>query len=154
MKNKRQEKNSEKNRENKELLKLFTCPVSDECTYPPIYQCGNGHVTCNKCLLRLLSCPVCRNSETLNRNLVMENIIEKLTVPCQNDGCEQQIKYSEKSHHDADYQYKLFKCKELLKKCLWEGLYSHYVDHLKNHHPSIQKAKTLSFLFIIVIIIN
>ena len=61
---------------------LLECPV---CIEPilsaPIHQCTNGHVVCNGCIAKLNSCPICRNDSTPVRNLMLEEITEKLMVP-------------------------------------------------------------------------
>ena len=60
---------------------LLECPV---CIEPllsvPIHQCINGHVVCNDCIAKLNNCPICRNDSTLIRNLMLEEIIEKILV--------------------------------------------------------------------------
>ena len=61
---------------------LLECPV---CIEPllsvPVHQCINGHVVCNGCIAKLNNCPICRNDSTLIRNLILEEIMEKILVP-------------------------------------------------------------------------
>ena len=55
------------------------CPVCMETIKSvPVYQCTNGHVICKDCIEKLNNCPICRNDSTLNRNLKIENIVQKL----------------------------------------------------------------------------
>ena len=60
---------------------ILKCP---NCIKPimsaPIHQCKNGHVVCKDCIAKLSNCPICRNDSTLVRNLMLEQIIEKLAV--------------------------------------------------------------------------
>ena len=60
---------------------ILKCP---NCIKPimsiPIHQCTNGHVVCKDCIAKLSNCPICRNDSTLVRNLMLEQIIEKLVV--------------------------------------------------------------------------
>ena len=61
------------------LRELLECPVCMETIKSvPVYQCSNGHVICNGCIEKLNNCPICRNDSTLNRNLKLENIVQRL----------------------------------------------------------------------------
>ena len=61
------------------LRELLECPVCMETIKSvPVYQCTNGHVICKGCIEKLNNCPICRNDSTLNRNLKLENIVQRL----------------------------------------------------------------------------
>ena len=61
------------------LRDLLECPVCMETIKSvPVYQCTNGHVICKDCIEKLNNCPICRNDSTLNRNLKLENIVQRL----------------------------------------------------------------------------
>ena len=61
------------------LSELLECPVCMETIKSvPVYQCSNGHVICKGCIEKLNNCPICRNDSTLNRNLKLENIVQRL----------------------------------------------------------------------------
>ena len=58
---------------------LLECPVCMETIKSvPVYQCTNGHVICKDCIEKLNKCPICRNNSGLNRNLKLENIVQRL----------------------------------------------------------------------------
>ena len=58
---------------------LLECPVCmDTIKFVPVYQCINGHVICKDCIEKLNNCPICRNDSALNRNLKLENIVQRL----------------------------------------------------------------------------
>ena len=74
------QKNYEKTTEFKEHIEdILKC---SKCIEPiisaPIHQCTNGHVICKDCVAKLNNCPICKNDPTLIRNLIVEQIIEKL----------------------------------------------------------------------------
>ena len=61
------------------LRELLECPVCmDTIKSVPVYQCTNGHVICKGCIEKLNNCPICRNDSTHNRNLKLENIVQRL----------------------------------------------------------------------------
>ena len=65
-----------------QIKDLLECPVCFEpILSTPIHQCTNGHVVCNGCIAKLSNCPICRNDSTLIRNLILEEIMEKILVP-------------------------------------------------------------------------
>ena len=58
---------------------LLECPVCMETIKSvPVYQCTNGHVICKDCIEKLNNCPICRNNSALNRNLKLEDIVQRL----------------------------------------------------------------------------
>ena len=79
--------NTDQNSTDVFLRDLLECPVCMETIKSvPVYQCNNGHVICKDCIKKLNNCPICRNDSTLNRNLKLENIVQRLEgIPPKND---------------------------------------------------------------------
>ena len=87
-------KSEEKSIEFKKYVKgLLQCTVCIKLIKTtPIHQCTDGHVICKDCIPKLNNvrvrdplffhfrkvCPTCRNYTTLSRNLIIEQVIEKL----------------------------------------------------------------------------
>ena len=88
--NKSEEKSSEFKKYVKGLVQCTVCIKLIETT--PIHQCTDGHVICKNCIPKLNNvrvrdplffhfrkvCPTCKNYSTLSRNLIIEQVIEKL----------------------------------------------------------------------------
>lgn len=74
-----------------ELLRSVECPVCRCVPTPPIYNCRNGHSSCNSCIVRLPSkkCGYCLAQFTKMRNYPLENLITTRMFKCdfQNVGC-------------------------------------------------------------------
>ena len=87
---KSEEKSSEFKKYVKGLLQCTVCIKLIKTT--PIHQCTDGHVICKDCIPKLnivrvrdplffhfrKVCPTCKNYTTLSRNLIIEQVIEKL----------------------------------------------------------------------------
>jgi len=58
------------------IEELLECPVCRDRVGREVYQCHRGHIMCQTCRARLLTCPVCRSLLTLPaiRNRAMERI--------------------------------------------------------------------------------
>lgn len=52
---------------------------------PPITQCVNGHILCEKCRLKSTRCPICRVQLSRGRCLVGEKLFMLLANTCRND---------------------------------------------------------------------
>lgn len=90
------------------------CPICFDIFTPPIRICPNGHSLCHTCAQSSKVCPICRSLLNLNsHNLVLENILENLTVPCKFEGCSEVIVLSRLSQHfDMCKFNNYFKCIE------------------------------------------
>lgn len=71
------------------LRQAFECPICKDYMVPPIYQCVSGHTLCNACKAKLEKCPSCEAKIDETRNLVLEEVAEKVELPCQyeTDNC-------------------------------------------------------------------
>jgi E3 ubiquitin-protein ligase SIAH1 len=64
-----------------ELLNTLECPVClDTADDPPIYQCPEGHLLCERCNQRLNDCPQCGHALMNSRNRTAEDLAVKLQV--------------------------------------------------------------------------
>lgn len=90
------------------LKEKLECPVCSQIALPPIMQCRNGHITCNKCRLKVRDCPVCRETDTDIRNLYAEKSIHFLSIPCdyKQYGCKEEIQFSDKEMHENQCKYR------------------------------------------------
>ena len=64
----------------KSIEELLECPVCRDRVGREVYQCHRGHIMCQTCRARLLTCPVCRSLLTLPaiRNRAMERLASML----------------------------------------------------------------------------
>eukprot|EP00092_Neocalanus_flemingeri_P024024 GFUD01026058.1.p1 GENE.GFUD01026058.1~~GFUD01026058.1.p1 ORF type:complete len:162 (+),score=46.87 GFUD01026058.1:74-559(+) len=60
----------------KSVEESLECPVCRDRVGTEVYQCHRGHIMCQPCRSRLLTCPVCRSLLTLPaiRNRAMERL--------------------------------------------------------------------------------
>merc|ERR1719516_38244 len=60
----------------KSVEEALECPVCRDRVGKEVYQCHRGHIMCQTCRARLLTCPVCRSLLTLPaiRNRAMERL--------------------------------------------------------------------------------
>jgi E3 ubiquitin-protein ligase SIAH1 len=66
-----------------EIEEMVECPVCFQVPdSPPIYQCDNGHILCKACKAQLTHCPACQQRLFNSRNLIAEQLIEKIPFPC------------------------------------------------------------------------
>ena len=64
-----------------ELLNTLECPVClDTADSPPIFQCPEGHLLCQRCNQRLVDCPQCGHALMNSRNRIAEDLAIKLQV--------------------------------------------------------------------------
>ena len=64
-----------------DLLNTLECPVClDTADSPPIYQCPEGHLLCQRCNQRLVDCPQCGHALMNSRNRIAEDLAIKLQV--------------------------------------------------------------------------
>ena len=75
----------------------YECPVCLVIPLGKIFQCSNGHVICEECLLRMIEvqgddlvCHTCRRlmNHSPIRNLWMEMNIRESIIPCKSRGCD------------------------------------------------------------------
>ena len=59
----------------KEVLECPVCLRIPRCA--PVFQCERGHVVCNECHPKLVTCPVCRLPLGKTRSLISEKVLSR-----------------------------------------------------------------------------
>ena len=59
----------------KDVLECPVCLKVPRCA--PIFQCERGHVVCNECHPKLVTCPVCRLPLGNTRSLISEKVLAR-----------------------------------------------------------------------------
>jgi hypothetical protein len=103
-----------------EFNKSISCPICKEIPSGRIFQCCNGHIICKEpCLANLLDsnkslCPLCRESWHENkpvRNIIGESMIQLLSIPCPNNGCDEFFNAKDLIlHRDQSCQFRIVDC--------------------------------------------
>ena len=95
-----------------ELKSSLECPVCNRISLPPVMQCRNGHITCNVCRAKVQLCPVCRDQDMDVRNLIAEQAVAYMTVPCEHShyGCKVEVQYREKENHEKICKFRPYIC--------------------------------------------
>ncbi|XP_023014618.2 uncharacterized protein [Leptinotarsa decemlineata] len=94
---------------NLEILgKSFECPICKDYMCPPVYNCQTGHTICKNCKMKMRNCPFCQAAIGKSRNFVLEEILETLSIPCQNEakGCGFVGRIEEVKFHEVLCPYK------------------------------------------------
>lgn len=77
----------------------ISCPTCGQRYGLSIYQCSNGHGSCQDCRLTQRSCGKCLSPITAMRNIAMETVIADLNTTCQNEGCTLRFKFDGMQRH-------------------------------------------------------
>ncbi|XP_061722188.1 E3 ubiquitin-protein ligase sina-like [Cydia pomonella] len=77
----------------------ISCPTCGQRYGLSIYQCSNGHGSCQDCRLAQRSCGKCLSPITAMRNIAMETVIADLNTTCQNEGCTLRFKFDGMQRH-------------------------------------------------------
>mmetsp|Transcript_3552 Transcript_3552/g.7616 ORF Transcript_3552/g.7616 Transcript_3552/m.7616 type:complete len:254 (-) Transcript_3552:586-1347(-) len=111
---------------NARFKEVLLCPTCQEYFSAPVSICPEGHSICADCRNRAIECPVCKRSYSSNsRNIVLEEMLESLTVNCTYDGCREPISLAAWRMHSASCQFAFrLKC---IAGC------SKYFDDLASH---------------------
>ncbi|XP_021946479.1 uncharacterized protein LOC110844559 [Folsomia candida] len=65
-----------------EIMKLLECPICKGLPIPPIWNCDNGHISCDQCKSQLDECGLCRAPFAGGRNFFMEGVVNDCLVTC------------------------------------------------------------------------
>ena len=115
--------------------KLLECPVCYQTCRPPrIWQCTNGHLTCDMCHHRSDTCPLCRSPFTNIRPFTAEKLARQVTVNCKNKpaGCQQFLPWQDKEDHESKCEFATGNCPIL--SCLAQFLLKDVLEHLQLCH--------------------
>ncbi|CAG9311894.1 unnamed protein product [Blepharisma stoltei] len=114
----------------KQFADTLECPVCMSVYTPPVYLCSSGHSICSLCSSITQNCPFCNSSiSNKTRNIVIENMLDQILVPCKFEGCGEMISLLNMPQHCKTCSYNNFiKCLEC--KSNEEDL----IDHLIRKH--------------------
>jgi len=115
--------------------KILECPVCYlTCLPPRIWQCNNGHLTCNSCHAHTRLCPLCRTNFTNVRPLAAERLAAQVPTPCRNaaHGCSVSLAWADRQRHEAECDLAVGHCPVL--SCSAPVPLRGVVDHLKQVH--------------------
>ena len=93
--------------------KLLECPVCYLICRPPrIWQCSNGHLTCDTCYARTSRCPLCRSAFSNVRPFTAEKLAQQVPLPCKNqaNGCTKALPWRESVQHEAVCEFATANC--------------------------------------------
>ena len=133
------------------IVNLLECPVCLDTMKPPIYQCQNGHSVCSNCKPGLSNCPTCRGSLINTRNLLAEQLANKVIYLCSNKdrGCYESTSLEDMKRHEAACPYRIYDC--LVGRdgvCSWSGRRSEILRHMEEKHPKyIYRSDLCSFRY-------
>lgn len=88
-----------------ELAELVMCPIcKDVCKDASILHCG--HFFCDSCLGGPTGiCPVCRRSFfTRGDGRIVNQMVSKLRVRCENEGCDDIFAIEHQEHHECKFE--------------------------------------------------
>ena len=64
-------------------INLLECPVCYKIpTKETLIFCENGHMVCETCKNKMENCPSCRGKFVNRRNILIEQILDSVTVCC------------------------------------------------------------------------
>lgn len=122
----------------------ISCPICMEPMLGPIYQCTSGHSMCDSCFQRLAAspfCPSCRvNMRQPIRNRALEDVIEKMKLPCSNrdKGCVFTLTANSLRDHLDECFYRTMACPmgAALGRCFWQGEMKDLSAHFQSAHAT------------------
>ena len=109
-----------------------------------LYVCVVGHVICQGCRTRVLSCPVCRRRISSHfQNIVLGQIAEIATHRCmyQTFGCPHVSSMSKIEDHEAECTYKSVKCP--FPQCRKEVQMCRFSKHTEEKNCAVSLGKII-----------
>jgi hypothetical protein len=99
------------------INEIFKCSICYEVIEDQIYQCENGHLCCNICINNINHCGTCRCSNYKIRNILLENIRDKL----------KEMKNINNNIADSTTN------NNILQKKIFKNIYSNYSNMILNY---------------------
>ncbi|CAA0833980.1 E3 ubiquitin-protein ligase SINA-like 10 [Striga hermonthica] len=119
---------------------VLDCPICLEPLYPPVYQCENGHVTCEVCCDKMKrKCPTCGWPIGHNRCRAVEKILDSIKFSCPNAwlGCPETITLSKRVEHTKTCGFLACLCP--MPDCTYMGSSNSVYSHFSKRHPNTSK---------------
>ena len=123
----------------KEIIQCAVCLTIPSCK---VFQCPNGHLTCERCSGHVTTCPTCRdplNFHTRIRNLVVEQAIAVIRPlkPCRNTGCHVRSPMEDLEEHMKSCEYRIVPC-PFQRGCIKPHMaVNEVLDHLGASRPGL-----------------
>ncbi|KAL6507488.1 hypothetical protein OROGR_023683 [Orobanche gracilis] len=116
---------------------VLDCPICFEPLNPPVYQCKNGHISCEPCCIETTyKCATCSNPIGYNRCRAIENVLDSVRISCPNmqHGCKESLYYGKKLDHEKTCIYSPCFCPhpDCKYSALPSSVYSHFPTHKSN----------------------
>ena len=124
--------------------KLLECPVCYLICRPPrIWQCSNGHLTCDTCYARTSRCPLCRSAFSNVRPFTAEKLAQQVPLPCKNqaNGCTKALPWRESVQHEAACEFATANCPVL--SCTVQVSIKDIMDHMMSAHNISMESASL-----------
>ena len=122
--------------------KLLECPVCYQICRPPrIWQCTNGHLTCDSCHNHTTCCPLCRSSFSNIRPFTAEKLAKQVPTPCKNygSGCNKTLPWREREQHEISCDFAIAHCPVL--SCSVQVPIKETMEHMRSvHNISLDSA--------------
>ena len=96
-----------------DLQSTLECPVClDTIRTVPVQCCSNGHIICNKCRPRSVTCPTCRDPLGNGVSFIANKLIDLIPHPCTNKqrGCEEEGMLPVLTQHETECKYRDVRC--------------------------------------------
>ena len=124
------------------VKKVLECPVCYQIYGPPrIWQCTNGHLTCDECHEHSTTCPLCRSAFSNVRPLAVEELSRQLPLKCKNNilGCDVVLPLRDRETHEGSCEYTPGHCPVL--SCNSQFLIKDTLQHMESQHNlSVESA--------------
>ena len=123
----------------RKIRDIIQCVICQAVPPRKIFQCENGHLTCESCSGRVTSCPMrCSGAEERpwrGRNLALEQVLAAVRPlkRCRNEGCHVQSHAEELTEHEKRCEHRLVPC-PLGEGCAREVPYSEVKEHFEAMH--------------------
>ncbi|KAJ8712678.1 hypothetical protein PYW08_007982 [Mythimna loreyi] len=119
---------------------VLDCPTCQARYGMRIFQCDNGHSSCEDCKNRRRLCGICKKPLTNRRNYDIENHISQTKAPCphKSEGCKLYIKMIDMESHVKECPFKEQNCPltEVFGTCHWKGKLSEISSHFDSMHAN------------------
>ncbi|XP_044736025.1 putative uncharacterized protein DDB_G0282133 [Chrysoperla carnea] len=128
--------------------KKLTCRGCHNYLEPPLQVCSNdyAHLFCGECKGKYDECVICNGKVSDLSGRIEETFLAQ-KYPCKYHirGCNTMVALHEKSDHEYECNFKIFKCEYgrfCPKPCEWEGPYSEIQTHFRSQHVKFPFSKT------------
>jgi len=126
------------------VKKILECPVCYQIYGPPrIWQCTNGHLTCDQCHEHSTTCPLCRSAFSNVRPLAVEELSRQVPLKCKNNaqGCEVTLPLREREMHEQSCEFTPGHCPVL--SCNLQFLIKDTLHHMETQHSLTVESASL-----------